>query len=255
MNGMIFDSHAHYDDERFDGVRDELLFGIKKQNVCGILHCATDYKSSLLAVEYTKKYPQFYAAVGIHPQEVKADTAFCAEDFAPLIANERVVAMGEIGLDYYWDTSFKQQQKQILVAQIEFAKAKDLPISFHDREAHADSLEILKATRPRGVVHCFSGSAEMAQEILKLGMYIGVGGVVTFKNSKKLQEVVAATPIERILLETDAPYLAPEPLRGKTNNSAYIKYVAERVAEIKNMTVDDVLSITTGNTKALFNIK
>ncbi len=254
MNAMIFDSHAHYDDERFDGIRDELLSNMQNENVCGIIHCATDYKSSCLAVEYTGKYPNFYAAVGIHPQEVKGDTVFHPEDFKPLIAHEKIVAIGEIGLDYYWDTTFKEQQKEILLKEIEFAKENNLPISFHDREAHGDSLEILKATKPRGVVHCFSGSAQMAEEILKIGMYIGIGGVVTFKNSKKLQEVVAAVPIERILLETDAPYLAPEPFRGKTNNSAYIKYIAEKIAEIKNMNVADVLKITTENTKKLFKI-
>lgn len=254
MNAMIFDTHAHYDDERFDNIRDELLFNMESQNVCGIIHQSIDYKTSCQAVELTKKYPNFYAAVGIHPQEVKGDTEFHFGEFEPLIKNEKIVAIGEIGLDYYWDTTFRQQQKAILLKEIEFARLHDLPISFHDREAHADSLEILKATKPKGVVHCFSGSVEMAEEILKIGMYIGVGGVVTFKNSKKLCEVVENTPIERILLETDAPYLAPEPNRGKTNNSAYIKFIAEKVAEIKNMSVDAVLRITTENAKALFQI-
>ncbi len=251
---MIFDSHAHYDDERFDGIRDELLFDMQNKNVCGIIHQAIDYESSKLAVEYTKKYPNFYAAVGIHPQEINADTVFNADDFSVLLENEKVVAVGEIGLDYYWDTTFKENQKKILTQQIDFAGANNLPVSFHDREAHADTLEILKRTKPKGVVHCFSGSVEMAQEILKLGMYIGVGGVVTFKNAKKLCEVVERVPLERILLETDAPYLAPEPNRSKLNHSGYIRFIAEKIAEIKKTPYDDVLKITTENAKQLFNI-
>lgn len=251
---MIFDSHAHYDDERFDGIRDELLFDMQNKNVCGIIHQAIDYKSSKLALEYTKKYPNFYAAVGIHPQEINDDTTFNADDFVALLENKKVVAVGEIGLDYYWDTTFKENQKKILIQQINFAKASKLPVSFHDREAHADTLEILKRTKPEGVVHCFSGSVEMAQEILKLGMYIGVGGVITFKNAKKLCEVVERVPLERILLETDAPYLAPEPNRSKLNHSGYISFIAQKISEIKKIPYDEVLKITTENAKHLFNI-
>ncbi len=254
MSAMIFDSHAHYDDERFNSVRDDILFSLNKNNVCGVLHCAIDYNSSVLALEMAEKYPNFFVAVGIHPQEINGETVFKASDFEPLIKNKKTVAIGEIGLDYYWDTTFKENQKKILVEQIDFANANNLPISFHDREAHADSLEILKATKPKGVVHCFSGSKEMAEEILKLGMFIGVGGVITFKNSKKLCEVVSTTPIERILLETDAPYLAPEPFRGKLNRSEYIEFVAKKVAEIKGLTTKEVLSITANNAKQLFNI-
>lgn len=254
MNAMIFDSHAHYDDERFDANRDELLMNMEKQNVCGIIHQSIDLESSKLAVEYTEKYPNFYAMVGIHPQEVKADTQFNPEDFLPLIKNKKVVGIGEIGLDYYWDTTFKENQKRVLEKQIDFANANSLPISFHDREAHADSLEILKKMQPKGVVHCFSGSVEMANEIIKQGMYIGVGGVITFKNAKKLCEVVENIPIDKILLETDAPYLAPEPFRSKLNHSGYIEFIARKIAEIKKMEYFDVLKITTENSKKLFNI-
>lgn len=251
----IFDSHAHYDDSRFDGIRNDLINTMPENGVCGILNCAVDYNSSLTAVEYTKKFNGVFAAVGIHPQEVCADTFFSESDFAKLLNCKKVVAMGEIGLDYYWDTTFKEKQKQILIQQLKFANKFNLPISFHDREAHADSLEILKQLKPKGAVHCFSGSVEMAEEILKLGMYIGVGGVITFKNAKKLAEVVKFVPLERILLETDAPYLAPEPFRGQTNNSAYIKYIAKAVADIKNMSVDEVLAQTCFNAEKLFNIK
>lgn len=254
MAAMIFDSHAHYDDERFDGIRDELLFNMEAQNVCGIVHQAIDLESSKLAVEFTDKYPNFYAAVGIHPSEVNGETVFNPADFLPLIENKKVVAIGEIGLDYYWDTTFKENQKKVLLSEIEFANENNLPVCFHDREAHADTLEILKIMKPKGVVHCFSGSAEMATEIIKLGMYIGVGGVLTFKNAKKLCEVVESVPIERILLETDAPYLAPEPFRSKTNRSEYIEYVARKISEIKKIEYFDVLKITTENSKKLFNI-
>lgn len=254
MDAMIFDSHAHYDDERFEANRDELLFGMQDKNVCGIIHQSIDFESSKKAVEFTKKYPNLYAAVGIHPQEVKADTVFNPEDFKPFLKNEKVVAIGEVGLDYYWDTTFKENQKKVLLAEIDFAKENNLPISFHDREAHADTLEILKSTKPKGVVHCFSGSTEMACEILKLGMYIGVGGVVTFKNAKKLCEVVENTPITKILLETDAPYLAPEPMRSKLNHSGLIEFIAKKIAEIKKIEYEDVLKITQENAKRLFNI-
>ncbi len=254
MEAMIFDSHAHYDDERFDGIRDELLFNMKEQNVCGIIHQSIDFGSSKKAVEYVNKYPNLYAAVGIHPQEVKAETVFNPKDFEPFLKIEKIVAIGEIGLDYYWDTTFKENQKKVLLAEIDFAKENNLPICFHDREAHADTLEILKSTKPRGVVHCFSGSVEMAEEVLKLGMYIGVGGVVTFKNARKLCEVVEAMPIERILLETDAPYLAPEPMRSKLNHSGLIEFIAKKIAEIKKIEYEDVLKITNENTRRLFNI-
>lgn len=252
MASMIFDTHAHYDDERFEGRQEEFLSS--PENVCGIIHCSINFASAENAVKLAEKYPLVYAAVGIHPQEVNGETAFSEADFSRLLACKKVVAIGEIGLDYYWDTTYKDKQKEILLKQIAFAKANDLPISFHDREAHADTFEILKQTRPKGVVHCFSGSPEMAAEILKIGMYIGVGGVVTFKNSKKIQEVVAATPLDRILLETDAPYLAPEPFRGKLNHSALIKHVAEKVAEIKGVSAEEVLSQNLKNVKTLFNV-
>ncbi len=254
MESLIFDSHAHYDDERFDSVRDEILSNLSLNSVSAVLHCAVDYPSSLRALEMADKYERLFVAVGIHPGEVKGDTMFCEKDFAELVKHKKVKAIGEIGLDYYWDTTFKENQKEILIKQIDFAKNNNLPISFHDREAHADSLEILKSTKPKGVVHCFSGSREMAEEILKLGMFIGVGGVVTFKNSKKICEVVENTPIDRILLETDAPYLAPEPFRGKMNRSEYIEFIAKKVAEIKNLETNEVLKFTRENAERLFGI-
>lgn len=250
----IFDSHAHYDDKKFDGVRDELLAQMPDNNVCGIINCGTDISTSRFSIDLAQKYPYVYAAVGYHPESVDDSTVFERNELAQLTKNKKVVAIGEIGLDYYWDTAFKEQQIEFFEQQLVLAKALDKPVIVHDREAHFDTLSLLKKHKPKGVLHCFSGSAEMAKEILNLGMYIGVGGVVTFKNSKKIIEVVREIPLDRILLETDAPYLAPEPHRGRLNNSAYIKYVAEKIAEIKNLQVTEVLSATAKNVKTLFNI-
>lgn len=252
-NAYIFDSHAHYDDKKFDGVRDELLAQMPDNNVCGIINCGTDISTSRFSIDLAQKYPYVYAAVGYHPESVDDSTVFERNELAKLAKNKKVVAIGEIGLDYYWDTAFKEQQIEFFEQQLLLAKALGKPVIVHDREAHFDTLSLLKKHKPKGVLHCFSGSAEMAKEILNLGMYIGVGGVVTFKNSKKIIEVVREIPLDRILLETDAPYLAPEPHRGKLNNSAYIKYVAEKIAEIKNLQATEVLSVTAKNVKTLFN--
>ncbi|MEE1198420.1 MAG: TatD family hydrolase [Acutalibacteraceae bacterium] len=251
---MIFDSHAHYDDARFDECRDEILGQMQKNNVCGIINCGTDIDTSLFAISLANKYDFVYAAVGYHPEAVNNDTVFDEEQMLNFIKEDRVVAIGEIGLDYYWDTTFKEKQIEMFERQLEFAAAHSLPVIIHDREAHADTLQLIKKHKPKGVLHCFSGSVEMAKEVVGLGLYIGVGGVVTFKNSKKIVEVIKEIPLERILLETDAPYLAPEPFRGKLNRSDYIEFVAKKIAEIKNVDYDQVLLQTTENTKKLFNI-
>ena len=252
--GMIFDSHAHYDDARFDECRDEILGQMQKNNVCGIINCGTDIDTSLFTISLANKYDFVYAAVGYHPEAVNNDTAFDEEQMLNFIKEDRVVAIGEIGLDYYWDTTFKEKQIEMFERQLQFAAAHSLPVIIHDREAHADTLQLIKKHKPKGVLHCFSGSVEMAKEVVELGLYIGVGGVVTFKNSKKIVEVIKELPLERILLETDAPYLAPEPFRGKLNRSDYIEFVAKKIAEIKNVDYEQVLLQTTENTKKLFNI-
>lgn len=252
--GMIFDSHAHYDDARFDDTRDALLLEMSKNGVCGIINCGTDIDTSVFSVSLAQKYDFVYAAVGIHPESVDDKTVFDEQQMLELIKNKKTVAIGEIGLDYYWDTTFKEQQKDMFIKQIEFAKKHDLPVIIHDRDAHGDTLEIIKKHRPKGVLHCFSGSVEMAKEAVNLGLYIGFGGVLTFKNSKKAIEVAEAIPLEYILLETDAPYLAPEPNRGKTNRSDYIEFVAKKLADIKNIDYDTVLEQTLKNTKQLFNL-
>lgn len=248
----IFDSHAHFDDERFDADRDQLLeFLNKNQGVCGIINCGSDLASSKFSIQLSEKYDFVYAAVGYHPEYVstnKPDLNALEE----LLKRGKAVAVGEIGLDYYWNPEKAEKQKIFFEEQIKLGFKYSLPIIVHDRDAHADTLEILKKYKPKGVLHCFSGSVETAKEVIDLGMYIGIGGVLTFKNAKKLPDVVKEIPIDRILLETDAPYMAPEPFRGKTNHSGLIIYVARKIAEIKNLTVEEVLSITKRNAKNLF---
>ena len=249
---LIFDTHAHYDDEVFSENFDELVFTMKQAGVGGIITCGCDKQSSLKAISLAERYDFIYAAVGIHPGSVDSGTTI--QDIKELACHPKCVAIGEIGLDYYWRQDNKELQHKFLVEQLELANQLDLPVLFHDRDAHADTLEILKQYKPKGVVHAFSGSVEMAREIIKLGLYIGVGGVLTFKNARALPSVVADTDIERILLETDAPYLAPVPHRGEINNSSNINYVAKKMAEIKGISQEEVLCHTFKNAKNLFNI-
>lgn len=248
----IFDSHSHYDDERFDGVRDELLNEIHQNGVCGIVTCGCDEKSSQSALKLAEQYDFVYAAVGIHPESINSGTT--VEQIKALTNHKKCVAIGEIGLDYYWQTNTREEQIEIFEKQILLARELDLPIIVHDRDAHADTLEILKKHKPKGVVHCFSGSVEMAKEIIKLGLYVGVGGVITFKNAKKLPDVVKIIPDDLLLVETDCPYLAPEPHRGKLCHSGMIKYTAQKIAEIRNTDTERILNITAQNAKRLFNI-
>ena len=249
---LIFDSHAHLDDSKFDECRDELIEQMQNGGVCGIITCGCDKKSSQAAIELSQRYDFIYAAVGIHPENFNSDTAI--EDIKALAENNKCVAIGEIGLDYYWNDN-RKEQIEIFEKQILLAKDLDLPIIVHDREAHADTLELLLKHKPKGVLHCFSGSVEMAKELLKIGMYIGVGGVATFKNAKRLPEVISVIPDDRLLLETDCPYLAPEPYRGKLCHSGMIYFTAKKVCEIRNCDINDILLRTTQNAKNLFAIK
>lgn len=249
---LIFDTHAHYDDPVFAESLDELVSSMKQAGVGGIITCGCDKESSLKALQLAEKYDIVYAAVGIHPGSIDSGTTI--DDIKALTSHEKCVAIGEIGLDYYWRQDNKAEQIEILKKQLELANELDLPVLFHDRDAHADTLEILKQYKPKGVVHAFSGSVEMAREITKFGLYIGVGGVLTFKNARALPNVVADTSMDKILLETDAPYLAPVPHRGETNHSAFIHYVAEKMAEIKGISKSDVLNNTFQNAKKLFKI-
>ena len=249
---LIFDSHAHIDDSAFNGILDTLIPDIASNGVAGIVCCGCNEASSKKALEIAEKYDIVYGAVGIHPEDVNnsSDTDFINN----MISHKKCVAIGEIGLDYFWEKENRDLQIEVFKNQLEIAKEFDLPVLVHDREAHADTLELLKKYKPRGVLHCFSGSVEMAQEILKLGMYIGVGGVITFKNAKKLPDVVKILPDDKILLETDCPYLSPEPLRGKLCHSGLITFTAKKLAEFKGTTTENVLVRTLQNAKNLFNL-
>lgn len=249
---LIFDTHAHYEDNRFDEDRKELFSALHKNGVGGIITCGCDLKSSKAALKMAKENPFVYAAVGMHPGNMENPEEL--EEIEKLFGTDKCVAVGEIGLDYYWTQDNKPLQKTVFTRQIEKSLEYGLPIIVHDREAHSDTLEILKHYRPRGVVHAFSGSPEMAEEILKLGMYIGIGGVITFKNAKKLPEVVKMLPEDRILLETDAPYLAPVPYRSKTNNSAMIYLIAQKIAELRETKPEHILNLTFKNAKDLFGV-
>ena len=248
---LIFDSHAHYDDAKFDNIRDKLLEALPRHGVCGVINCGCDPLSSKKALAYAEKYPYIYAAVGVHPENIGGGTAAEIEE---LSKHKKCVAIGEIGLDYYWVSDNKEEQIALFEEQLILANRLRLPVIVHDRDAHADTLELLKKHRPRGVVHSFSGSVQMAKEILNLGMYIGIGGVITFKNAKKLPEVVEMLPEDRFLLETDAPYLTPVPHRGEINHSAMIYYTAKKIAELRSTTVEQVLSSARKNTENLFGI-
>ena len=248
---LIFDSHAHYDDPKFDGIRDELLDGLPKHGVFGVINCGCDTESSKKALALAESYPYIYAAAGIHPENIGGGTP---EEIKALAGHKKCVAIGEIGLDYYWVSDNKEEQKRLFEEQLELANSLSMPVIVHDRDAHADTLELLKKHRPKGVLHSFSGSAEMAAEILKLGMYLGIGGALTFKNARKLPEVVEMLPTDRLLLETDAPYMTPVPFRGKRCDSRHIAYTAERLAGIRGADTQDLLDKTCQNAKDLFGI-
>lgn len=248
---LIFDSHAHYDDAKFDDEREALLAELPSRGVCGVINCGCDTASSKTALKLADSYGYIYAAVGIHPENIGDGTV---NEIRTLAKHKRCVAIGEIGLDYYWVSDNKEQQKELFSQQLELANEINKPVIVHDRDAHSDSLALLKKHRPKGVVHSFSGSPEMAKEILKLGMYIGIGGVITFKNAKKLPEVVKMLPEDRFLLETDAPYLTPVPYRSKINNSAMIYLTAQKIDEIRNTDTAHILTAARKNTKNLFGI-
>lgn len=251
----IFDSHAHYTDKAFNDDRTEMLGFLKESGICGVINCGADLDSSKASIALSKEYDYIYAACGVHPEEVDGLPENFIEILRELSKSPKCVAIGEIGLDYYWRQDNKELQKKVFEEQILLAKELNLPIIVHDREAHDDTLNILKKHKPKGVLHCFSGSAEMAKEVLRLGMYIGLGGALTFKNARKPVEVAEILPLEKLLLETDCPYMAPVPMRGKRNYSGYIPYIAERVTEIKGIAPQEVLDTTSKNTKQLFNIK
>ena len=252
---FIFDTHAHYDADAFDEDRADLLAALPEQGVCAVISCATDPTSIAANLALAEQYPYIRVAVGFHPEAVAQAAPDWMDILREAAAHPAVCAIGEIGLDYYWeDNAPREVQLDWCRKQIELAKELDLPVIFHDREAHEDTLNLLREMKPRGVLHCFSGSVEMARQITDLGMYIGLGGATTFKNARKPVEVAAALPADRLLLETDAPYMAPVPLRGKRCDSSMIAHTAARIAEIRGVDVDTLLEQTRRNANALFGL-
>jgi len=253
----IFDTHAHYDSGGFNADREAVLAALPAAGVALVVDPGCDVESSRAAIALAETFPHVYAAVGIHP----GDCEGCGEEdfqaLRELCKHEKVVAIGEIGLDYYWeDNPPREFQQMVFRRQIELALELDLPVIVHDREAHGDSLAIvLEYPELRGVFHCFSGSPEMAQELLKRGWYLGFDGPITYKNAKRSPEVVAITPLDRMVVETDAPYLTPVPYRGKRNDSRYLPYVIEKLAEWKSVSPADMERITYENGKRLFGME
>ena len=253
---MIFDTHAHYDDESFNTDRDELLASLPGRGVDLVVDPGCDLSSSRMAIELAAKHPHVYAAVGIHPENCHDYVPSQIETLRVLAKSPKVVAVGEIGLDYYWaESPPKELQHQCLRDQLALAAELELPVIIHDRDAHADTLAIVKAfPTVKGVFHCFAGSAEMAKELLKMGWYLGFNGAITFKNARKAPEVIAVAPLDRILLETDAPYLTPVPHRGARNDSTYIPCVSQTIAAIKGLSAAEVEAAAWENGKRLFRI-
>ena len=254
---MIFDTHAHYDDDAFDDDRDVLLSGMKEAGVEYIVNVGASMASSERSVALAEKYPFIYAAVGVHPDEAGELNDEKIEQLRKWANHEKVKAIGEIGLDYYWDKEQHDLQKHWFMRQMELANECKLPMIVHSREAAKDTLDMIIAAKPlelSGIIHCYSYSVEQAREYLNMGYYIGIGGVLTFKNAKKLKEVAEYTPLSQIVLETDCPYLAPVPYRGKRNDSSKLSLVAEELAAIKQMPVEEVIRITNENGRKLYHI-
>ena len=252
---MIFESHAHYDDEVFDDDRDELLSSMPEQGVSHIVNVAASLRSLTDIKKMMEKYSHVYGAFGIHPDEIGDLNEEIFEQIKALCQHEKTVAVGEIGLDYYWDKEKHNLQKKWFERQMELARAEQMPFIIHSRDAAADTLDMakgLKAGEIGGIVHCFSYGKDIAREYLNMGLYIGIGGVITFKNAKKLKEVVAYAPLEQLLLETDCPYLAPAPYRGKRNTSLLIPYIAEEIAQIKGISYEEVVQVTHENAMKVF---
>ncbi|RXE59303.1 TatD family hydrolase [Acetivibrio mesophilus] len=255
---MLFDSHAHYDNQRFDEDRFETIKKAYDSGVTYILNAAADMASSVETISLTREFEFVYGAVGVHPHAVSEMNDNDIATLANFTMEDKIVAIGEIGLDYYYDYSPREQQKLWFAKQISLARKLNLPIIVHDRDAHKDVLDIIKSEQAKdvgGVFHCYSGSVEMLRDVLENNFCISVGGALTFKNAKKTVEVVEHVPLDKLLIETDCPYLTPEPHRGKRNDSSYVRLVAEKIAKIKGISFEEVAEATMNNSKRLFNIK
>ena len=252
---LIFDTHAHYDDEAFDADRDELLRSLASRGVGFVLNADAEFEDLPRIIELTEKYDFIYGAAGVHPSELEEMDDEKLAVIEKALENPKIVAVGEIGLDYHYEDTDKPLQKEWFVKQIELAKRTGYPIIVHSRDAAADTLDIIRAEDAHdGVIHCFAYEKEMAKIYMDRGFYIGVGGVVTYKNSRKLKEVVEYMPLERMLLETDCPYLSPEPERGRRNDSSKLTFVVDKIAEIKGVDPETVIRITCENAKRMYRI-
>ena len=255
---MIFDTHAHYDDKQFDQDREELLVSMKDNGIGTIVDVGSNMETSAWIVDAVNRYLMMYGAVGVHPSDTADLTESDMDTLKEYAGKDKILAIGEIGLDYYWDEPEREIQKKWFEAQIELAREVRLPIIIHSRDAAKDTYDIMKSLHAEdigGVVHCFSYSKEMARQFLDMGFYIGIGGVVTFKNAKTLKEVAAYTPLDRIVLETDCPYLSPEPNRGKRNSSLNLNYVAEALSQIKGINKEELIAVTEENARQLYRMK
>lgn len=255
---MIFDTHAHYDDDAFDEDRDTLLGEIFSSGICCITDVGASMESSKRAVELSKKWPGIYAAVGVHPDSTADMKQEDLKELRRLAEEPKVVAIGEIGLDYYWDNSPREIQKKWFLRQLELARDLDLPVIIHSREAAKDTMDIMKEAVQKGnkgVIHCYSYSAQMAKEYVSMGFFIGIGGVLTFKNARVIKEAVKEIPLSSIVLETDSPYLAPTPHRGKRNNSMYLTEVVKQLAELKEVPEETVIQMTLANARKLYRLE
>ena len=255
---MLFDSHAHIDGEKFDHDRDLVIERAKANGIGYIMNPGANFESSVRAVELAQQYDMIYAAVGIHPHDASSLDDSMLLMIEALSKKPKVQAIGEIGLDFHYDYSPRDIQRKWFVEQLRLAKRLNMPVIIHDREANQETFDTLRKEKSfeTGVLmHCFSGSGELAKEYVKLGGYISIAGPVTYKNSRKLIEVIEAVPLERLMIETDSPYLTPEPFRGKRNESLYVKYVCEKMAQIKGLSVEEVAEATTHNAKTYFRIK
>ena len=252
---LIFETHAHYDDEAFDGDRDELLSLFQDNGIYRVINISSSAESLEKTLELTEKYPFIYGAFGIHPDDADKMNEDIFSRVSQLCDLPKAAAVGEVGLDYYWHNENKPEQKKWFERFIALAQDKNLPIVIHSRDAAEDTVGIIKNTeagKTGAVMHCYSYSKEIAKQLLDMGLYFGIGGVATFKNARKLIEVLEYIPMDSVLLETDCPYLAPVPYRGKRNCSLYIPYIAQRIAQIKNIDADEVIRITNENARRLF---
>lgn len=255
---MLIDSHAHLDDPRFDKDRDMLIKNLKNNGIEMVINIGADLQTSIASVSLAEKYDNIYAAVGVHPHSAKEVDNSTIEILKTFAKRDKVVAIGEIGLDFYYDNSPRDIQRKWFKEQLALAKEVDLPVVIHTRDAAQETFDILKEAQDgslRGVLHCYSGSPEMALEYVKMGFYISLAGPVTFKNARVAREVAKVVPLDKLLIETDCPYLTPEPYRGKRNEPIFVRYVAGTIAEVKGISFEELAKATNRNTKELFKIR